>query len=177
MSFTDTICRSCADRVRIEGLWGTSPPPPVWPGSPQTALIFVGLPLVTALVLLATPLDDVAPPLQEARAPVGAYLSTTEAAFEGREIAAAAMPNAVAAGAAVRDDEVPPVIYEPRRRSRPVRAEASDAERISTPGVVAARRSDRGPSPARSPERLTLAAATVSSESRLSASSLAPQSP
>ena len=60
--FTDTICRSCAERVRIEGLWGSAPPEPVWPGSAQTAAIFVGLPLLIALVLMAAPLHDPGPP-------------------------------------------------------------------------------------------------------------------
>lgn len=178
MSFSDTICRSCADRVRIEGLWGTSPPSPVWPGSPQTALIFVGLPLVTALVLLATPLDDVAPPPQEARAPAGAYLATTETPLQGGEISAAAMPSAVATrAAAARGGDVPSVIYERQRRTRPVHARAGDGERKSPPDMVADRPSGRGRSAVGAPERVRLAAVTVSSDSRPSASLLAPQSP
>ena len=62
VAFSDTICRSCAARVRIEGLWASSPPKPVWPGSAQTALLFVGLPLLWALVLMAAPLHDAGPP-------------------------------------------------------------------------------------------------------------------
>jgi hypothetical protein len=62
VAFTDTICRSCAERVRIEGLWASAPPTPVWPGSAQTAALFVGLPLLIALVLMAAPLHDPGPP-------------------------------------------------------------------------------------------------------------------
>lgn len=175
VSFSDTICRSCADRVRIEGLWGTSPPAPVWPGAPQTALIFVGLPLVTALVLLATPLDDAAPPPHHAARPVGGYLAATETSVQSGEIAAAAMPNVVAPGAAARDEDPPPVIYETRRRLRPVRARGSDAERKTPPAMVADRRSDRARSPARA-KAITLAVVPVSSDSG-PASTLAPQSP
>jgi hypothetical protein len=62
IAFSDTMCRSCAERVRIEGLWASSPPTPVWPGSAHTALLFVGLPLLAALLLMSAPLHDATPP-------------------------------------------------------------------------------------------------------------------
>ena len=115
MSFSDTICPSCAERVRIERLWGIAPPPPVWPGSPQTALIFVGLPLVTILVLLATPLHDPeVPPRPEPTAVLAAEVAVLPAT--------AALPHAVVRRQRVAADAIPAVIYEtrrPRERARP----------------------------------------------------------
>ena len=134
VSFSDSICPSCADRVRIEGLWG-SPPPPVWPGSPQTALIFVGLPLLTALVLLAAPLHDAAPlpPREETIAVTGRDLTEPEPGLADRTVVAA-MPRAVARRSA-KESAVPAVIYETRRRvDRPrelARAATGGADRIT----------------------------------------------
>jgi hypothetical protein len=142
VSFSDTICPSCAARVRNEGLWGTSPPTPVWPGSPQTALIFVGLPLLTAIVLLATPLHDAAPPRAGEETPP---LLSVEAPATGprlaqAEVGTAAMPRTVARRQPVSDD-VPAVIYETRRWRRapvPVRPAQSGA----VPAVVASHATD-----------------------------------
>jgi hypothetical protein len=89
----------------------------VWPGSAQTALLFVGLPLLTGLVLLASPLHDAPPPplREEAAALTGAAaMEPVAAAPEPRP---AAMPRAVAKRA-VLDDAVPAVIYELRRSGR-----------------------------------------------------------
>lgn len=179
VSFSDTICPSCAERVRIEGLWGTSPPTPVWPGSAQTALIFVGLPLLTALVLLATPLHDVAPspPRDQAVTTLAGELATPEPHGADVETGTAAMPRAVASRAAEEPD-VPAVIYERRRMRHPALDQASPAESGSRPAVLTTRTTDRGARPARAPEHFTLAAATaVGGESRAMAASLAPQSP
>ena len=158
VSFSDTICPSCADRVRIEGLWG-SPPPPVWPGSPQTALIFVGLPLLTALVLLATPLHDPGPPpLREDRAGlVGDDLPASEPLPAAREIAAAAIPRTVARRQPVADDRVPAVIYETRRTIHRSTATARP--------------------PQRGTEKITPAAAATRAAPRATAASLGTQSP
>lgn len=152
VAFSDTICRSCADRVRIEGLWGSAPPPPVWPGSAQTALLFVGLPLLTALVLLASPLHDAPPPVtrQEAAAPVSA--SAAEPLVAAPEPRPAAMPRAVARRAA-RESAAPAVIYEVRR---------------SGPPPVG---------PAARPESIRLATVPAGAEARISAASLGTQSP
>jgi hypothetical protein len=116
VSFSDSICPGCADRVRIEGLWGT-PPPPVWPGSPQTALIFVGLPLLTALVLLATPLHDPGPPAPRAEltAALSEELPAAEMRVAERATGAAALPRAVAKRQRTDELRVPAVIYETRR--------------------------------------------------------------
>ena len=112
VSFSDSICPSCAGRVRIEGLWG-SPPPPVWPGSAQTALLFVGLPLLTALVLLATPLYDPGPPTPvPSREEVVVAL---EPAAPEPAVTAAAMPRTVARRQPAADQPVPAVIWETRR--------------------------------------------------------------
>lgn len=89
----------------------------MWPGSAQTALLFVGLPLLTGLVLLASPLHDAPPPplREEAAALTGAAaMEPVAAAPEPRP---AAMPRAVAKRA-VLDDAVPAVIYELRRSGR-----------------------------------------------------------
>jgi hypothetical protein len=122
VSFSDTICPSCAERVRIERLWGIAPPPPVWPGSPQTALIFVGLPLVTILVLLATPLhDSEVPPRPEPTAVLAAEVAVLPRVALA-ETATAALPHAVVRRQRVAADAIPAVIYEtrrPRERARP----------------------------------------------------------
>jgi hypothetical protein len=158
VSFSDTICPSCADRVRIEGLWG-SPPPPVWPGSPQTALIFVGLPLLTALVLLATPLHDPGPPAppEEVAGAARGDLPTPEPRLAEPEIGAAAMPRAVARRRLTADARVPGVIYETRRTIHRSRGTARAPEGGSEP--------------------ITLAAATARREPHATPASLAPQSP
>jgi hypothetical protein len=137
VSFSDTICPSCADRVRIERLWGTSPPPPVWPGSPQTALIFVGLPLLTILVLLATPLHEPGPPpprpdpaavIAEALPPRGALAET----------ATAALPHAVIRRDRADRDHVPAVIHDTRRpRYRPAAESRRPVASASAPVVMA----------------------------------------
>jgi hypothetical protein len=150
VSFTDSICPSCADRVRIEGLWG-SPPPPVWPGSPQTALIFVGLPLLTALVLLATPLHDPGPaaPREELAVALRAEVPTPALRLAEREIGGAAMPRAVARRQRTTDDRVPAVIYETRRtihRSRGARGAEGGSEPITL--TAATTRAGSRPTPA-----------------------------
>jgi hypothetical protein len=150
ISFTDSICPSCADRVRIEGLWG-SPPPPVWPGSPQTALIFVGLPLLTALVLLATPLHDPGPPAprEELAVALRAEVPTPEPRLAEREIGGTAMPRAVASRQRTTDDRVPAVIYETRRtihRSRGARGAEGGSEPITL--TAATTRAGSRPTPA-----------------------------
>jgi hypothetical protein len=155
VSFSDSICPSCADRVRIEGLWG-SPPPPVWPGSAQTALIFVGLPLLTALVLLATPLHDPGsppPPREEVAVPLGSERPAHEPRIAERPLDAAAMPRTAAGRKPTADDSVPPVIYETRRTVHRRLERASGSEPI------------------------TLAAVASRPERRVTATSLAPQSP
>lgn len=134
MSFSDTICPSCAQRVRIERLWGIAPPAPVWPGSPQTALIFVGLPLVTILVLLATPLHDPEmPPRPEAIAADVALPPRVALA----ETATAASPRAVVRRQPADTGAIPAVIYE-TRRPRP-QPETSRAVASTPRPVVVAR--------------------------------------
>ncbi len=143
VSFSDTICPSCAERVRIERLWGTSPPTPVWPGSPQTALVFVGLPLLTALVLLATPLHDAAPPPagEEAFPRLSVEASATEPRLARDEVGTAAMPRTVARRQPGSDD-VPAVIYETRRWRARAPVTVTPAERRSAPAVVASHGAD-----------------------------------
>jgi hypothetical protein len=127
IAFTDTICRACAERVRIEGLWASSPPKPVWPGSAQTALLFVGLPLLMALVLMAAPLEDGTPPpaRQEAAVPAvdpPALEAPTEPSW----------PPARAHGSRARrtsSEPVPPVIFETRRAIRRLHEHARETPR------------------------------------------------
>jgi hypothetical protein len=136
VSFSDTICPSCADRVRIERLWGTSPPPPVWPGAPQTALIFVGLPLVTILILLATPLHDPGPltPRPDAAAAIAEELAGSPR-IARVESAAAALPHAVVRRPRAEGAGVPAPIYETRRpRDHP----QADSRRTVTSGAAPA---------------------------------------
>jgi hypothetical protein len=133
--------------VRIEGLWG-SPPPPVWPGSPQTALIFVGLPLLTALVLLATPLHDPGPPAprEEITAALAGDVPTPAPRLVDRETGGAAMPRAVARRQPVSEERVPAVIYETRRtihRSPSARAAGGGSQPITF--AAAAAESHRSP--------------------------------
>jgi hypothetical protein len=180
IAFSDTICRSCAARVRIEGLWGSSPPTPVWPGSPQTALIFVGLPLLTILVLLATPLHDPGPPPREETA--AASPATDRPAPEPRAAAAgsglAAAPKAVARRQPVERARIPAVIYEGRRtRDREHEKAVPAVSRPATALVAVEPATVRGrpAQPAREP--ITLAVAMPSVERRVAAALLAPQSP
>ena len=138
MSFSDTMCPSCAERVRIERLWGTSPPTPVWP-----ALIFVGLPLLTALVLLATPLHDAAPPPAGVDAPPRRSVEApaTEPRLAQTEVGTAAMPRALARRQPVSDD-VPAVIYETGRRRPRAPVTVTPSVRGSAPAVVASHAGD-----------------------------------
>jgi hypothetical protein len=170
LAFSDSICPSCADRVRNEGLWG-SPPPPVWPGSPQTALIFVGLPLVTALVLLATPLHDAAPPPPPEEAAAVVSLPTPEPAVAEREVGAAALPRAAARRRSTDDSAVPAVIYETRRTRHRPRESVSDASG-SAPAVMATPTSGWWPGATPVAESPTLTATATSA-----GASLATQSP
>jgi hypothetical protein len=115
--------------VRIEGLWASAPPTPVWPGSAQTAALFVGLPLLTALVLMATPLHDTAPPpvREEAVVTVSADRPAKAALAEPtvedpRDSEPAASPSFQGRHALLRHARrapgappVPAVIYESRR--------------------------------------------------------------
>jgi len=186
VSFSDTICPSCAERVRIERLWGIAPPTPVWPGAAHTALIFVGVPLLTALVLLATPLHDAPPPRpDEAAAPLGINAAATEprgetgpAATSRAETAAAmpraaATPRAAARRPAADDVDVPAVIYETRRARQPVRGGVSSSPRTgSAPAILATPPGESGMRPLRTASRITLATASVSAEP-----SAPPQSP
>ena len=89
----------------------------MWPGSPQTALIFVGLPLLTALVLLAAPLHDAAPlaPREETVAVTGVDMTEPEQRLAEQPIVVAAMPRAVVRRPR-EQSAVPAVIYETRRR-------------------------------------------------------------
>src|SRR5919198_759525 len=156
VSFSDSICPSCADRVRVEGLWG-SPPPPVWPGSPQTALIFVGLPLLCALVLLATPLHDPGPPppRQEAAVTARSDSSALEPRVVERETAPARISRPVVPRERA-DAAVPAVIYETRR-------------------IVHRSRDDTRPAAASGTERIRVEPARA--DARTTASSLGTQSP
>jgi hypothetical protein len=131
IAFTDTICRSCAERIRIEGLWGPAPPPPVWPGSAQTALVFVGLPLAVALVLMATPLHDATapPPKEEVVASAPPVAKPPDVAPPPRPAAASRPPHPAPA-------PVPDVVFEFRRSIRQPRERTNDAR---TPAPAAAR--------------------------------------
>lgn len=178
IAFSDTICPSCAERVRIEGLWGSAPPTPVWPGAPQTALIFVGLPLLTALVLLATPLHDAGPPppREEVAAPLGNDVLTLAPGIADSGTATAAMPHAVARRAPTRDDGVPAVIYETRGIIHQPREHARPAAGAAAPATTAERRSGTWLRSVPTPEALRLAAATARTDARATAASI-PQSP
>ena len=146
VSFSDTICPSCAERVRIERLWGIAPPPPVWPGSPQTALIFVGLPLVTILVLLATPLHDPEAPPPPAIAHEVAMLPRVALA----EPPTAALPQTIVRRQRRDTDAIPAVIHEtrqPRHRPQPETSRAAVVSRprpavVSNPRPVVVARSN-----------------------------------
>jgi hypothetical protein len=172
IAFTETICRSCAERVRIEGLWASSPPKPVWPGSAQTALLFVGLPLLMALVLMAAPLGDGTPPpaRQEAAAP-----AVDPPALEP-PAAPSSLPAPKRAARARRTDSepVPPVIFETRRTIRTLREHVRDELRPATApsaSVTAVHR--RRPAPA----GVTLAAGVAPPDVRGRPVASAPQSP
>ena len=142
--------------------------------SPQTALIFVGLPLVTALVLLATPLHDAAPPpLREDAAALTAEATASEPRLAAAAIGTPAPLDAVVRRKTRRDAGVPAVIYETRRvRYRGPATARADSE--SARVVMAPRASDTRPRPAAIPEPITLASAT---ETPASHASPIPQSP
>jgi hypothetical protein len=131
IAYSDTMCRTCAERVRIEGLWASSPPTPVWPGSAHTALLFVGLPLLTALLLMAAPLHDATPPAMRedpARRLDVADLDELPPP-DRRPVAPVARRPA--------DDPVPDVVFEIRR----IRRRAPEGARSSPsppPRVIAA---------------------------------------
>lgn len=131
ISLSDSICPSCAARVRIEGLWG-SPPPPVWPGSPQTALLFVGVPLLTALVLLAAPLHDAAPlpPREETIAVTGRDMTELAPRRVETLTVVAATPRAVARRPP-KEAAVPSVLR-PRTDSRAAAASRLPAASLGT---------------------------------------------
>jgi hypothetical protein len=115
VAFTDTICRSCAERVRIEGLWGSAPPEPVWPGSPQTAAVFVGLPLLVALVLMAAPLHDPGAPPPLPPPPAASVADVAPAAAVIEPASAPVVPRrTVSRARRLASEPVPAVIYEPR---------------------------------------------------------------
>jgi hypothetical protein len=156
ITFADTICRSCAARVRIEGLWASSPPTPVWPGSAQTALLFVGLPLLVALVLMAAPLHDATPP------PGAAAALAADAGPDGTAVAAKPRvrkrPVAVSRARRGDDDPVPDVIFEIRRVIRASHRPATAPSRPQPASTIAA---TPWPGRPRSPERRPLAAVVV----------------
>lgn len=100
----------------------------MWPGSPQTALLFVGLPLVTILVLLATPLHDPGPPpRQDVAAAVADDLAPPAPRIARADTATAALSRAVVKRHRAEPDGVPAVIYEPRRTRHRPHAEPSRA--------------------------------------------------
>ena len=163
LEFTDTICRSGAERVRIEGLWGPSPPTPAWPGSAQTAALFVGLPLLMALVLMATPLDvpppahepaaAVVPDSQRAEAPLGESAVALDVRVPGRQ-AMVSRPR--------RPEPVPAVIYEMRRTLPRYREQGPQALRTRASAPPQAQRLRRVPTP----DPLTLAAVVARGDVR-----------
>lgn len=170
IAFTDTICRSCAARVRIEGLWGSSPPAPVWPGSAQTALLFVGLPLLIALVLMATPLHDATPVArEEAVDALPADPAPSRPVFVAAPVPVSrARPAAMSAPSRVRREPVPAVIFERRRTLRPRREPWRDPQ----PGLpVAAPARAVAASPRAVAETVAVAATLRAADLR------APQSP
>jgi hypothetical protein len=161
IAFSDTICPSCAARVRIEGLWAPSPPTPVWPGSAQTAVLFVGLPLLIALVLMAAPLHDAPPP--PAAGAAAAALAADDVA--GRTVVAAGprtsrRPVAVSPARRGYSDPVPDVIFETRRV---IRASHRPAQALSRPQPATATTAPLWLRRPRSPERRPLAAVGVPS--------------
>jgi hypothetical protein len=130
IAFADTICRSCAERVRIEGLWGSSPPTPVWPGSAHTALVFVGLPLLVALVLLATPLHDASTPVPREDAALFGDPAVSDPVITGMPTPVyGAVRREATRRPRVKQDPVPAVIFEPRRVTRLARDRASTPPR------------------------------------------------
>lgn len=172
IAFTDTICRACAERVRIEGLWASSPPKPVWPGSAQTALLFVGLPLSMALVLMAAPLGDGTPPpaRQEAAAP-----AVDPPALEPP--AAPSLPRArtrVSWARRADSEPAPSVIFETRRTIRTLREHAREALRPATaPAASVTTVHRRRPAP----EGATLTAVVAHADVRGRPVASVPQSP
>jgi hypothetical protein len=59
LQFTDGICPSCASRVMDDGAPTPRRSEPArWPGGDRAAVLFVGIPLMTALVLAAAPLSE-----------------------------------------------------------------------------------------------------------------------
>lgn len=173
IAFTDTICRSCAERVRIEGLWASSPPTPVWPGSAQTALLFVGLPLLMALVLMAAPLHDAPPPpaRDEAVAPVADPPALEPPALPSLSPARTRVPRA----RRVESERVPAVIFETRRTIPTLREHTREALRASTAPAL----SRTTLPPLRRPvsEGVTLAAVVEHADVRGRSVASGPQSP
>lgn len=171
IAFTDTICRACAERVRIEGLWASSPPKPVWPGSAQTALLFVGLPLLMALVLMAAPLEDgTRPPArQEAAAP-----AVDPPALEAPT--ASSLPPArthVSRARRTTSEPVPPVIFETRRAIRTLPERTREAPRSAAPAASVTTGHRRRPVS----EGVTLAAVVAHVDVRGRSVGSVPQSP
>jgi len=145
----------------------------VWPGSAQTALLFVGLPLLTALVLLASPLHDAPAPLPREEAAAPDSVSAPEPRFVELQPAPAAMPRPVATRPA-HDEAVPAVIYEVRRTGRyRAREDAGAPVSGSAPAVMPTSRPRLRPVTSVEP----VAAVAASAEARIIAASLAQQSP
>jgi hypothetical protein len=113
ISFTETICRSCERRVRDEALWLPSPPTPVWPGSAHTAAILVGLPLLAALLLIATPLHEATH--DSGGNPPPPLTAELEDETHATTVSPAARPATVPRARQVKPAPVPAVIYEMRR--------------------------------------------------------------
>jgi hypothetical protein len=96
LEFSDGLCSSCADRVRVETFRRDRAPAPAPPRrTARAAALFVGVPLAAALVLLAAPLSSPPPqPPMSARVVVPALSALPERAV--RPPAARPEPNAVA---------------------------------------------------------------------------------
>lgn len=134
IAFSDTMCRSCAERVRIEGLWASSPPTPVWPGSAHTALLFVGLPLLTALVLMAAPLHDATPPAMREDPARRLDLAVTDPRVADLdELPARDRRPAVPVARRPADGPTPDVVFEIRRILRRAPERAREGPRPSAP--------------------------------------------
>jgi hypothetical protein len=122
----------------------------VWPGSAQTALLFVGLPLLMALVLMATPLHDATPPSvsEEASASVAAEAALTESVVAPVR-SAPQRPVTATRPRRPEAERVPAVIFETRRTIAVPRERLQEALRSSTAMAPPATSRRRPPSEVR----------------------------